>query len=372
MQNETIIQIEDLKPLVGEFPTKTPEVITKELNTDRIRTKQYIPQEITAHVYCSSVEKDLVCVGKNSLFYGLIEAWNTHHPFRFGPDTIWLLILQGFSRHVNNNPERLRSLFVDFDGQKQLKSMHPEINFYCATKDDWKIMLSEFNQQIKDNIGSELMDIVTPNFTTTTELEATTCQLTVMSIFQKYFSYYTMAGGCGLPYVTVEGSLEDWEKLKEKTEKLGKYDLEWWTSKIIPILDEIINTKKGNINTSFWKRMVRVKTPDGQYVPDIYDGWFTTFFPFDFTNKRIDEIDQFTQLASELLDIPLDVALTTGESFKLNVRVGFIGLSQDPQTYELKPEMGWFVSDKPEDTKILSPRPDTFQIKKLYKKYGIT
>ena len=57
-----------------------------------------------------------------------------------------------------------------------------------------------------------------------------------------------MMGGCGLPYVTIEGSVEDWQKIKQKLEDLKKYKLEFWIEKVAPIINKIIETKKGNVD----------------------------------------------------------------------------------------------------------------------------
>ena len=43
-----------------------------------------------------------------------------HYPIRIKPDDIWLLIVQAFSNHVNANSEKLRHLFVNFDGKQKL------------------------------------------------------------------------------------------------------------------------------------------------------------------------------------------------------------------------------------------------------------
>ena len=51
---------------------------------------------------------------------GFYTAHTNHYPIRIKPDDIWLLIVQAFSHHVNNNSEELRNMFVNFDGKKEL------------------------------------------------------------------------------------------------------------------------------------------------------------------------------------------------------------------------------------------------------------
>ena len=65
-----------------------------------------------------------------------------------------------------------------------------------------------------------------------------------MSAFKEYFSYKLRMLACGISSISLEGSLEDWEKIKYKLEYLSTKGLEWWTKHLIPIIDNIILTKK--------------------------------------------------------------------------------------------------------------------------------
>ena len=57
---------------------------------------------------------------------GFFKAYCNHYPIRIKPDDIWLLIVQCFSYQVNENSEKLRKYFVNFDGKKDLV-----INIVC-------------------------------------------------------------------------------------------------------------------------------------------------------------------------------------------------------------------------------------------------
>ena len=66
-----------------------------------------------------------------------------------------------------------------------------------------------------------------------------------MSAMKHYFNFEVGMGGCGISSITLEGSLEDWKKIKTKLEYLSKskFHLNWWTKHLIPIIDNIIKTK---------------------------------------------------------------------------------------------------------------------------------
>ena len=75
--------------------------------------------------YSFDPNEELAFINKNVPFLeGLYYAHINHLPVRIKPDDIWLLIVQAFCTHVNENSEKLRKYFVDFEGKKTL-----EINY---------------------------------------------------------------------------------------------------------------------------------------------------------------------------------------------------------------------------------------------------
>ena len=88
-----------------------------------------------------------------------------------------------------------------------------------------------------------------------------------MSAMKQYFTYKLLMGGCGISSITLEGSLEDWQKIKSKLEFLSTKALKWWTKHLIPIIDNIIKTKEyynknNKINQNlkeFWKQTFQIK-----------------------------------------------------------------------------------------------------------------
>ena len=70
-------------------------------------------------------------------------------------------------------------------------------------------VLENFSEQINDQmtkfLGKELIDVLTPNFTTTTYDSAIVSKISIMGAFKKYFNYEMNLCGCGLPYIILEG-----------------------------------------------------------------------------------------------------------------------------------------------------------------------
>jgi len=53
-----------------------------------------------------------------------------------------------------------------------------------------------------------------------------------MDAMKSYFAY-ELETLCGIPQIRLEGSADDWHDLRERTEYLRRYDLEWWCDQMI-------------------------------------------------------------------------------------------------------------------------------------------
>ena len=119
--------------------------------------------------YSFDINRSLAFINKNvPLLNGFFQAHINHYPIRIRPDDIWLLIIQAFSNHVNANSEDLRNYFVNFDGKKTLTVT---VTYNISPKGVNKKILEDFsiqiNNQMEEYLGKEIMENLTPNFTTT-------------------------------------------------------------------------------------------------------------------------------------------------------------------------------------------------------------
>jgi len=87
-------------------------------------------------------------------------------------------------------------------------SLHSPLN-------DWTTVFPEFQQQISDSLHSGVHDKLSTKFSTTNNLDLLIQSLSIMDGMQEYFSY-TVITSCGIPRVTLEGSVEDWKLLHQK------------------------------------------------------------------------------------------------------------------------------------------------------------
>jgi len=97
-----------------------------------------------------------------------------------------------------------------------------------------------------------------------------------MDSLKSYFKY-RMKTECGIPRVKMIGSVDDWITLKNKVEELSKFDLEFWISKLLPILDKFIEAASGKVDKVFWDCCYKNHTPFGSGAKTTVKGWVTLF-----------------------------------------------------------------------------------------------
>lgn len=303
------------------------------------------------NIIANSNQKDsLVSFGYHSFFNGMYQAYSDHRPFVLSPDMIWLLISQGFARHVNNNSEELRKYFVDFTGKVSLTVISDKIGLDDPNA-PWENVFPEFTSQIGDYVGKELINALTCNFSTSTNTTKVASEITIMEAMKPYFDFIVMYVICGIPEITLEGTPADWQKLLKKTQYLRRYQLDWWIDEIEPILEEIIRTSNGQVDKSFWMNMFKYHTQTKYGAPNIIDGWIIKFFPYDKDGKRnsLTELAYRDNLPNEIVKVDLKYVMTDGvatNEIPLELWAGFIGLKQDPLTFKLTPQIGWMIQKK--------------------------
>ena len=301
-------------------------------------------------------QKEFYNYGKKSLFRGLMEAYAYHYPITISPDMILILFLQGYSRFMEKHSEKLRNIYVNFQGKKILTVTRKGITPETAKPEDWRGIIDEFTQGIKGEIGENIISNLESNFTTTNSVTLTTSQISVMSSMKNYFIYKVIRKVCGISSITLEGSLEDWEKIKAKFEFFSKekFGLNPWIKSLIPIIDKIIETKSYyNQNKAiteeirnFWKDIIRVKR-EGCYKPDIIDGWIIKFVPNVSGEKpTIYEKLSDKDIPEQILSCPLNLKLIGGKKtieYDCALASGFYGMIQDKTTYNIKPVIGYAI-----------------------------
>ena len=299
---------------------------------------------------------------KNSFVGAVHTAYNTHYPLVLSPDMIWQCVAQGFAIHVNKNAEKLRHLFVAHEGKKVIEVRVDHFQKGSPTN-DWEGALGLFSEEIRKNIGDDIHSLLTPEFSTTGPVEKAAAQVVMMDAFKEYFSYYAMTL-CGIPEITLEGSVEDWKKLYDKTLGLAKFDLQWWVDAVEPVLKEFVNAASGKINKDFWQSIYKISGGSGgPYIT----GWIITLFPYlgrslenmspngylkDWSPSKSRPFGGITTASFPRGSVSTPFKwLYFSEEYDMYFYAGFMGVGQDQKSLAIRPVIGWAVVDKEEEEK---------------------
>ena len=315
------------------------------------------------HYTLDTKEESIFTHKKSSLIQGLVLAYKNHYPITITPDMIWILVLQGFSRFMEKYDNLVRERFVNFKGKKDLKIERLQYSPSTATKEVWDGIIKEFVEKIGQHVGQETIDNLECNFSTTSQVAQVTSQVAIMSAMKQYFTYRVLMAGCGISSITLEGSIQDWEKIKSKLEFLSTKALKWWTKHLIPIIDNIIATKKyynskGKLNkelVEFWKGMIKLKGKGDLYEPHIINGWIVKFIP-NLTKEKPEVYEEIyeTMVPDQIISCPMELTwlsmFGTKVEYKCSLFSGFYGMVQDKKTFNVRPVIGYaiVVEDKNE------------------------
>lgn len=326
-------------------------------------------------------------------------AYAGHYPLILSPDHIWLLIAQGFALHVRENAEALRHRFVAHEGKVRLTVLRDDLIVGFAGN-DWEGVLDDFCSGIADYIGETTQTALMPTFSTTGVVERAAFAVTLMDSFRHYFNYEALHV-CGIPTFYLEGTAEDWRRLREHAAGLitEDCDLDWWRPHLLATLDQFVAAVEGKPDPVFWRDFYcyggcfkgepelcgeqRIKGNVINFFPYLEDnpgppgtseeGEYGLLFgvagarrnpwlgrrvrrtPLNNTyhngmrliNYAPDEFGLGEGLTRSILPSGLASApflwRTLNAAYDMQFVAGFVGATQDPQNLAVRPELGWAV-----------------------------
>ena len=305
-------------------------------------------------VHSFDINNQLAYIDSNvPVLQGFYGAHCYHYPIKIKPDDIWLLIVQAFNNHVNSNSELLRKMFVNFDNKKQLNI---DMGNKEITKETMEEFIEKVNIKMKEFLGEEISDILTPNFTTTDFNSKIVCKISIIGVFKEYFKPTCMQCICGIPYIILEGIAEDYKKIIEKSKFLSKYKFEWYINRILPHIQKMVDAKEGKIDNDYFKNIIQKKEitekrrnacfGEIEVKLDCISGWFLNFFGYTNYRRPFEEnsikVEELGRLANQILIVPFTIN-ELGKEYNMEFKVGFIGCDQNDKK-EVYPVVGWLAS----------------------------
>ena len=306
-----------------------------------------------------SGENDFSQAGDAPLIEGFRMAYLRHFPIVINPSHFWLMILQGFARHmeINDNSERNRNKLVNFEGKKDI-SFETGINLFTASEEQWLTFvddLLDITTKMLEQSGKDLINLFKKGFSTSTKESIVSNNITILSSFKKYFEY-SLSGTCGISKIIIEGTIEDWELLLEKIKAIGNFDEEivFWTNELIIIIKKIIETlKTKRPDKEFFKNIVQNTDRSKQCQPDLINGWIIKFIPYDNNGKKCDFNSpnfnglQIYDIPSQMTSLPFNLINKNKKGQIINYKAeffsGFFGILQNKQNLSIRPVIGYAI-----------------------------
>lgn len=341
-------KVDDVEPAQTPFPQS--------------RLIHRLRRTLEAEVMATSF--DAAKTGVESHSHGLVaaihSAFSRHHPLVLCPDSLWITVAQGVSTHIATHAEVLRSQFVDHAGKKTLNITTDENFDPYRSIEEWSQRLTKWSDMVETEVKNNFASLFLCDFSTTTPTARLVSQVVMMDAFKSYFEY-TETCICGIPEITLKGSVQDWEHFREKVRALDAIGLSMWTRHLLPLCDQFICTAKGHPSKHFWQSIYK---PIDAYGGELITGWIKLFFLYLGSEPDAQKINEllekpFQGFASKdsvysrnLSDGLSKVAITviqvhfdgTSTLHPFQLVAGVVGATQDPETLRIEPLLGWGVA----------------------------
>lgn len=219
----------------------------------------------------------------SALLDTLQDAYQQHRPIALDPDDLFFALLQAVSMMVNQNSESVRQQMVHHEGKKQIliesDSLLP-----------WPTVMDLFVQKARKNMTHEARDKYTATFSTTNKYQKFSYDVVLMETTQNFFDFVYRTR-CGIPSIRLNGTLEDWKHLKEKSiEAIRIVNHPRWREKIEEILNQILlafsaEESDRQRTAEFFGSIFKYEQNRGSGCDHI-TGWIAYFFPFEVIRYR--------------------------------------------------------------------------------------
>jgi Domain of unknown function (DUF4419) len=123
-----------------------------------------------------------------------------------------------FSFYVNSKADLLRDKFVDFQGMKTLLVPDEWNSSHRGSRDSTQSYGGPPNCQ-ENQKDADVVDCLLPAFSTATKFDRVAASVSIMSTLQAFFDCWFRLC-CGIPQFTLEGTVQDWENLRNNADRL--------------------------------------------------------------------------------------------------------------------------------------------------------
>ncbi len=293
----------------------------------------------------------------NSFVMAMHVAYTRHRPLTVSPDAVWLCIAQGLARHIDEHAGQLRGRLVRHTGKLTLETLKPELALEPHSVTHWSAAVEDLAGMVRTHLGGRA-DLFVARFSTTDACSRVASQITLLGAVQAYFEY-VVNSLCGIPRVTLTGTVDDWRDLRARAHILDELDLGWWRKELDPVLAALEDTARGKPSRRFWERAYKVHHGSGG---ESISGWVNALFPYlgergDERNPWFEvgdgaselELPKLRSYPSGLASAPFTWKLLGGDR-AMRLVAGFVGVARRGEG--VAPAIGWAVTPAAPDRRF--------------------
>jgi hypothetical protein len=247
---------------------------------------------------------------KHQFVTAAYEAFDKHYGFVLSPSQIYLLVLQAVSIHVSKHTSKLESHLIsereveneeERKNQRTAKEIFLKINAHPHDV-NWNSALTSIRQQIHENVVSDIYNLYSvSDFPSASEEEIIASEVSLMENCKEFNEYDYLPTLCGIPFFLLDGEVEEWQLLREKSESLITKRMspafaDRWLAALLPILDKFLLARKGDeVDIPFWKSFFKRGEKKGSGAYTFISGWINVFFPYHSfsSGKDVDVFNKF-------------------------------------------------------------------------------
>ncbi|MFI6226008.1 DUF4419 domain-containing protein [Micromonospora echinospora] len=304
----------------------------------------------------------LVPDGVHPLLDAVGRAFADHRPLVLSPDAVWLTIAQGVAQHIRLHAEELRPRLVGHAGRERLTVVVDGPMPQDAAA--WQDVVESFQKLLAAEVSAA--DTFECDFSTSTEIDRLAGRVVLLDAYSPYFSLWLVCV-CGIPSITVTGTVEDWRKIRTRVDAVAGFGLQTWCRSLAPIVDQFVRAAAGDVDVAFWRR---IYNPVDAYGGEVVTGWAARLYPYLRGEGVVDRPNPLLELP---IDEPRDATVdgrgfyqgagirtdqvpatlsratvnvndrTAGDNRAVALHAGLVGVAQDDDG-GLRPVAGWYLA----------------------------
>ena len=208
----------------------------------------------------------------------LAHAWAQEQSVELRPDMFWYTIVSGCVEEIIENTEKYRHLFSDKSEKQKI---------YILTRRPESLTVEKLDAALNHRVNNpKFKELICTPFESAPETYNTGIRMAFIHAAKSYFSFMTVS--CGIPRIKVQGTKEEWQRLRAKTAELLEYfpvfkeqpspNVECYYNRCLGLLDKFIENTFDSPNPKWFANIFTIDERCGSGHPHVVNGWIKDLY----------------------------------------------------------------------------------------------